>query len=49
LASRGTRSKRDNWWRAAALVLSKFPEMLGQTKFLRDRYRGIQSRLIEYK
>ena len=49
LASRGTRSKRDNWWRAAALVLSKFPEMLGQSKFLRDRYRGIQSRLIEYK
>ena len=49
LASRGTRSTRDNWWRAATLVLSKFPEMLGQAKFMRDRCRGVQSRLIEYK
>jgi GT2 family glycosyltransferase len=49
LAVRGRRSTRENWWRAGALVLCKFPEMLGQLKFLRDRLRNVQSRLIEYK
>lgn len=49
LALRGRRSKRENWWRAAALVLCKFPEMCGQVKFLADRYRRVQSHLIEYK
>jgi GT2 family glycosyltransferase len=49
LALRGKRSKRENWWRAGALVLGKFAEMLGQIRFLRDRYLGAQSRLIEYK
>jgi GT2 family glycosyltransferase len=49
LAQRSERSKRENWWRGAALVLSKFPEMIGQLKFLGDRIRGAQSRLIEYK
>jgi GT2 family glycosyltransferase len=49
LATRGRRSPRENWWRAAFLVLGKFPEMLGQAKFLYYRYRGRQSRLIEYK
>jgi GT2 family glycosyltransferase len=49
LAARETRSVRDNWWRAAALVVSKFPEMLGQAKYLADRLRRVQSRLIEYK
>jgi len=49
LAMKGTRSRRENWWAAGALVLSKFPEMLGQLKFLRDRHRRVQSRLIEYK
>ncbi len=49
LALRGKYSARENWWRAGGLVLCKFPEMLGQLKFLRDRRRNVQSRLIEYK
>jgi len=49
LALFGKRSARENWWRAAALVLCKFPEMVGQIKFVVDRLRGVQSRLIEYK
>jgi glycosyltransferase involved in cell wall biosynthesis len=49
LAQRSQQSKRENWWRSGALVLSKFPEMVGQMKFLGDRIRGAQSRLIEYK
>jgi GT2 family glycosyltransferase len=49
LTLRGARSGRENWWRAATLVASKFPEMLGQTKYLADRLRRSQSRLIEYK
>ena len=49
LALRDRNTVRANWWRAGALVLSKFPEMLGQLKFLLDRRRHVQSRLIEYK
>jgi GT2 family glycosyltransferase len=50
LGARGTRSSAyENWLRAGALVLSKFPEMLGQIKFHLDRLRRAQSRLIEYK
>jgi GT2 family glycosyltransferase len=49
IAVTGKRSARENWWRAGALVLSKFPEMLGQIKYLVDHYRRVQSRLIEYK
>jgi GT2 family glycosyltransferase len=49
LALRGRRSTRENWWRAVALVGCKFPEMLGQLKFVLDRYRREPSRLIEYK
>jgi len=49
LAARGMRSARENWWRAVTLVGSKFPEMLGQVKYLADRVRRVQSRLIEYK
>jgi glycosyltransferase involved in cell wall biosynthesis len=49
LAVRGERSVRENWWRAAFLVLGKFPEMIGQVKFILQRYLGEQSRLIEYK
>ncbi len=49
LAVLGKRSRRDNWVRALALVLCKFPEMLGQLKFLRDKHRRVQSGLIEYK
>jgi glycosyltransferase involved in cell wall biosynthesis len=41
--------ERENWWRGAALVLGKFPEMVGQMKFLVDRIRGAHSGLIEYK
>ena len=49
LARRSRQSGRENWWRGAALVLGKFPELVGQMKFLVDRLRGEQSGLIEYK
>lgn len=49
LALRGNRSARENWWRAAFLVIGKFPEMLGQAKFNLDRAAGVRARLIEYK
>jgi glycosyltransferase involved in cell wall biosynthesis len=50
LALRGRRVVvRENWLRAGALVLSKFPEVIGQLKFVLDRLRRVQSRLIEYK
>ncbi|HXS19716.1 MAG TPA: glycosyltransferase [Steroidobacteraceae bacterium] len=49
LAVLGPRSWRENWVRAVALVLCKFPEMLGQLKFLMDKQRRVQSSLIEYK
>jgi glycosyltransferase involved in cell wall biosynthesis len=49
LARTGRHTVRENWLRAGALVISKFPEMLGQLKFLRDRLGRAQSRIIEYK
>ena len=49
LALRGERTTRENWWHAVFLVVGKFPEMLGQLKFLAQRFSGQQSRLIEYK
>jgi GT2 family glycosyltransferase len=49
LALRGKRSRRENWWRAVALVVSKFPEMLGQLKYLIDHHADRRVRLIEYK
>ena len=49
IARGGRASARENWLRAAALVLSKFPEMFGQLKFHLDRLRRAQSGLIEYK
>ena len=49
LALRGTRSARENWWRAFFLVLGKFPEVMGQIFFLYNRMAGKTARLIEYK
>ncbi len=49
LALRGTRSPRENWLQAGLLVLGKFPEMLGQVKFLLSRIGAGKTRLIEYK
>lgn len=49
LAMRGGRTARENWWRALFLVLGKFPEMVGQLKFLMHRCLAGKSRLIEYK
>jgi GT2 family glycosyltransferase len=48
-ALRPRRSARENWLRAAALVLAKFPEMFGQLKFHIDHFQRVQSHLIEYK
>nr|WP_298163854.1 glycosyltransferase [uncultured Pseudomonas sp.] len=49
LAVRGARSPRENWLLALFLVLGKFPEMLGQVKFLGRRLGAGRSTLIEYK
>jgi glycosyltransferase involved in cell wall biosynthesis len=49
LAANGRHSAGENWRRAVFLVLGKFPEMLGQVQFLRDRFLRVRSRLIEYK
>ena len=49
LALRGKYSARINWLRASFLVLGKFPEVLGQIKFLYQRISGQQSYLIEHK
>ncbi|WP_283188342.1 glycosyltransferase family 2 protein [Pseudomonas sp. PMCC200344] len=49
LARGGDRSRRENWLRAFFLVLGKFPEMLGQVKFLLNRFGAGKTALIEYK
>ncbi len=49
LAVRSARSPRENWLQALFLVLGKFPEMLGQVKFLWRRFGAGKSILIEYK
>lgn len=49
LALKGGRTPYQNIWRAFFLVVGKFPEMLGQMKFLLHRLAGRQGRLIEYK
>ncbi|MBU1424370.1 MAG: glycosyltransferase [Gammaproteobacteria bacterium] len=49
LALRGTRTSRENWIRAFFLVLSKFPEAMGQLNYLYNRLAGETARLIEYK
>jgi GT2 family glycosyltransferase len=49
LALRGHLSARENWLHALFLVLGKFPEMLGQVKFLLSRFGARKTSLIEYK
>lgn len=49
LALRGKRSQRENWWHALFLVIGKFPEAIGQVRFLIHRLSKTSSRLIEYK
>jgi glycosyltransferase involved in cell wall biosynthesis len=49
LAMRGDRPTRENWWHALFLVLGKFPEALGQLRFMIGRCFGMRSGLIEYK
>jgi GT2 family glycosyltransferase len=45
---RGDLSKL-TWWWAGAMVIGKFPELLGQLKYRLDRLRRVNSQLIEYK
>ena len=49
LARRGHLSARENWLHALFLVLGKFPEVLGQIKFLLGRFGARKASLIEYK
>jgi glycosyltransferase involved in cell wall biosynthesis len=49
IAIRSTRSRGMRWKRAFFLVLGKFPELLGQLKFLRHHFMRKQTPLIEYK
>lgn len=49
LAWKGNRAAFENWAHALFLVLAKFPESLGQIKFLTRRIFGGKVRLIEYK
>jgi hypothetical protein len=49
LARRGGRSVRENWLQAVFLVLGKFPEMVGQVRFLLNRFTAGKTVLIEYK
>jgi GT2 family glycosyltransferase len=49
LGLRGKRSARENWLRAAFLVIGKFPATLGVLRFRLRRARGEQPRLIDYK
>ena len=41
--------EKTHWIVAFFLVLGKFPEMLGQIKFIQRVYNGKQGKLIEYK
>lgn len=49
VALRGRRSARENWLRAAAIVLGKFPEVLGEARFLLGRLYRAPAALMEYK
>src|SRR6185437_14400540 len=43
LALAGSGSTRENWSRAAAMVLGKFAETQGQLRFLLEKARGVRS------
>jgi len=45
----GTSSSKDNWLKALFLVLSKFPEFLGQANYWVSKLRSLRVNLIEYK
>jgi GT2 family glycosyltransferase len=45
----GTSSSKDNWLKAIFLVLSKFPEFLGQANYWVSKLRSSKVNLIEYK
>lgn len=49
LALRGKKSFKENWLRALFLVLGKFPEAIGQIKFVYNKLAGKTAGLIEYK
>ncbi len=49
LALRGRKSVKENWLHALFLVLSKFPEVMGQMNYLYNRLVGKTAHLIEYK
>jgi len=49
LALCGSRTVSENWLRAFFLVLCKFPEAMGQLRFVYNRMTGKVARLIEYK
>jgi len=49
LARRAGKPTRERWLQAVFLVLGKFPEMLGQVKFLMNRFSAGKAVLIEYK
>jgi GT2 family glycosyltransferase len=49
LASRTRNRSALRWWWAAAMVVAKFPEVLGQLKYHAYRMRRENPKLIEYK
>ena len=49
IAMKGKGPMRENWLRAAFLVLGKFPEAVGLVKFLLRSATGGPVGLIEYK
>lgn len=49
LASRGSRSLKENWLHALFLVLGKFPEVIGQLNYFYSKIIGKTAHLIEYK
>lgn len=49
IAVRGKRARRENWLYAVFVMIGKFAEVLGQLKFMGERYLGGRPKLIEYK